>query len=114
MRFSRSEVRRAGRGWSPKRIAAAKRAIARQPLDLFRPTETLLERQQRFDQADHAYRRQLRSCQALLWRRGRARLYALPLSTRARCLAAWNDSPVPAQAEYFADFMRRWSLAPAP
>ena len=105
------------RGATPRRVAAARRALRRerQRLVLFanqvaaeQPTPQ--ERVEHFDlellQTDQRHR----DLAARHWRWGRRQLAQLPPSTRDQILAAWNRSFIPPDAAYFADFVRRQLL----
>jgi len=102
------------RGTTPRRLAAARRALAleRSRLALFvdevaaeqpTPEERVAYFDQRQLQADKAHR----NLAATHWRFGRRQLAVLSDSIRSEILSRWNASSIPAEAHYFADFVRR-------
>ena len=75
------------RGITPRRLAAARRALAK-------------ERGRLADQGH-------RDLAARHWRFGRRQLANLSDAVRGEIIASWNASSIPPDAHYFADFVRR-------
>ena len=111
------------RGVTPRRLAAAERALAREreklalfARQLLTEQETADQRIERIDQAVIAYDQGHRDLAARHWRRGRRMLRSLPPETQETLIDEWNESSVPPDAAYFADFvrtrLRRLWLAP--
>lgn len=105
------------RGITPRRLAAAKRALARERdrYALF-ADEIAAEQpspEERITAADLAvldYDQGHRDLAAKHWRWGRKRLRRYPEVT-AEILAKWDPSWIPETGSYFADFVRREFLA---
>jgi len=109
------------RGATPRRLAAAKRAIKRRQqgcgmlLDWAaeqNPTlsETPEERIARFDERAARYFQRLRDQDARMWRRGRRALYSLPDPLRRQLLTEWNTPrkwQPDGRPEYFCAWLRR-------
>ena len=102
------------RGVTPRRLAAAKRALKRQRdrLPLFadqvsQEQETPEERIERFDLELLAHDQRFRALAAKHWRWGRRLLRRQTTEVQQEILAKWNRSPIPPDAAYFADFVRR-------
>ena len=102
------------RGITPRRLAAARRALAQERgrLALFevqvaqeQPTpEGRIEHfDERLLQADQGHR----DLAARHWRFGRRQLTYLSDTVRREIVASWNASSIPPDAHYFADFVRR-------
>ena len=101
------------RGPTPRRLAAAKRALSReqQRYALFADQvaaeqETPQERIDRFDQRVLNQDQGHRDLAAKQWRWGRRQLDTVPAQTKAEIIEAWNRSFAPPEAHYFADFVR--------
>jgi len=114
MRFRRQE-KIEGRGISPRRLAAAKRALQRQAdaLPLFSaqikaeqptPEERIINHDNNF--AD--WKQGCRDAAAKTWREARAKLRALPREEQEMILKYWNKSGMPAAAHYFATVMHQY------
>ena len=112
MKFQRSHIRYEPREVSTRRLAAAKRKLARQAdaLPLFaeqiRASQPTPEEQVR--KADAAWKRVVemdRRADAERWLKGRRLLRALPAERRAELLAEWNAKKCPAAPHYFLDFL---------
>ena len=102
------------RGVTPRRLKAAEKALAkeRRRLALFetqvadeQPTPE--QRIERFDEQLLAADQGHRDLAAKHWRFGRRQLAVLSDSVRSEIIARWNASLIPADAHYFADFVRR-------
>lgn len=101
-------------GIMPRRLQAGSRALQRErdQLALFADEvlsdrETLEERIHRFDMELVEHDKGRRDLAAARWRWGRARLAGLQQQMRRQFLSQWNASSIPADAHYFADFVRR-------
>jgi Holliday junction resolvase-like predicted endonuclease len=101
------------RAITPRRLAAAERALAheRQRLALFArevlaEQETAEERLCRFDAQAVRQDQAFRDLAAKHWREGRRLLRSLPDCRQSEVLAAWNRSSIPPDAAYFVDFVR--------
>lgn len=112
MRFKRSPLKFEQRPLTPRRLAAARRALERQAAALPLYSEQIRAQQptpaQRIAQQDASAKRYmdaLRRHDAESWLRGRAALRRLPQERRAELLALWNQSMVPAAPHYFLDFL---------
>lgn len=114
------QIRRAVRprlrlkGITPRRMAAARRALqrerARHPLFAAQVAEEQESPQARIGRIDlerlqHEQAR--RDLAARHWRWGRRMLQMQEAPVRQEILDAWNRSSIPAQPCYFADFVRR-------
>lgn len=114
IRFKRA-LKSEKRGVTPRRLAAAKRALKCQAdaLPLFteqiraeQPTPE--ERIRNFDD-NYAERAQgWRDHDAERWRKARAQLRALPKKEQEVVLGFWNKSSMPADASYFATVMHNY------
>lgn len=102
--------RPATRPWTPRRVAAARRAVkrerARLPLFAHEYTGTVEDRIRAVDRHDLAFTAYWRANHAEWWRRARRILRRLPDPLRARILEGWNRGPYPATAVYLLDFLR--------
>ena len=101
------------RGVTPRRLAAAERALARerQRLALFArqvlaEQETAEERIRRIDADNLRHDQSFRDLAAKHWREGRRMLRLLPETVQAELIEAWNRSSIPPDAAYFVDFVR--------
>lgn len=101
------------RGITPRRLVAAGRALAREraKLALFAQQvlteqETPEERIDRFDRAMIDHDQGHRDLAARHWRQGRRMLHSLPPELQAILVDDWNQSTIPPDAAYFADFVR--------
>jgi hypothetical protein len=112
------------RGSTPRRLAAAERALKRErdrhPLfasAVAAEQGTAEERIARFDRAAIVQEQSFRDLAARHWRLGRQWLASVNAEVREVLLAQWNASSVPADAAYFADFLRtrlrRWGIIEA-
>lgn len=114
MRFTRYPLKLARREWTPRRLAAAKRAVAREaesvPLfpDLAR-FKSVAERQSQIDAAGLAFTVRMRKTIASHWRTARRQLRRLPPTTRAGILAIWNSGIYPADSGYLLSQLRKYS-----
>ena len=119
MKFDRENMMRVAEkekllGPTPRRLAAAKRALARQreKLPLFadeiaagQPTPE--ERIRMFDDAYISWRKKMRAFTASMWLKGRALLREMPEMERNEFLDYWNHRwKGPKRAEYFLDILR--------
>jgi len=102
------------RGITPRRLAAAQRALARErsrfalfATQVAAEQPTPEQRIENFDnrllQADQGHR----DLAARHWRFGRRQLAFLSDTVRSEIVAAWNKSSIPPDPHYFADFVRR-------
>ncbi len=101
------------RGPTPRRLAAANRALQRErdslPLLAFELTcdqESAHQRIDRFDEALIAHDHVRRALAAQHWRWGRRALRQQSDHLRTLLIAKWNVSWLPPLAHYFADFVR--------
>ena len=104
----------AARGETVARLAAAERALERERTrfalfitELLENQETSQARVRRYDERMLVQEQQQRNLAARQWRLGRKMLMEAPQAAREQTLAAWNASSIPADAEYFADFVWR-------
>lgn len=111
MRFSK-EMKAGRRPVTPRRVAAAVRALKRErdkvPLfaeEVAAEQPTPEQRVERLDQGFVATWQEIRNQRARVWRKARARLRSLPPDAQAEILARWNRSTVPGDSAYFADFV---------
>ena len=111
----RHEVRyrHSPRGITPRRLAAAKRALKRERdrLALFadevaREQPSPEERIESFDDRGMRAERAMRDLAARHWRWGRRQLELVSDDVRQQILCAWNRSMAPPSAHYFADYVR--------
>jgi len=98
---------------SPQRLAAARRAIAREqaktPLfPTFFYDESVEERLDRIDTGSAASVQAMRDYRAQTWRTARAQLRTMDDDERALLTLYWRQSTYPKTAEYFADLVHRW------
>ena len=102
------------RGITPRRLAAAQRALARErsrfalfATQVAAEQPTPEQRIENFDrrllQADQGHR----DLAARHWRFARRQLGFLSHAVRSEIIAAWNASSIPPDPHYFADFVRR-------
>lgn len=113
------------RGWSTHRLAAARRAIAREAarvdaarsqVGLFPELQqeiqpaftTVEERQLSVDRHELFLTLTFRTARARGWREGRARLHALPAHRRKGALLLWKATNLPADPAYFIEFIRKY------
>lgn len=99
------------RGLTPRRLAAARRALARErsryvlfadQLDQESPEERITKADLQLLEQDQA----CRNLAARHWKWGRRQLARLPWDIRRELIARWNRSWIPPTAAYFADFVR--------
>lgn len=127
MRFERCVwTWRSLKGWSPQRIAAAKRAVAkeaarveaaRDQVGLFPELQaeiqpdftTVEERQQDMDAREVQITRKERAQQLAQWRQARAAYFSLPPLRRAGALRLWQRQNQPASPYALAEFVTRYS-----
>lgn len=127
MKFDRCDwTWRNFKGWSPHRIAAAKRAVqkeaakveaARDEVALFPELQaeiqpeftTVEERQAMMDTREVTYTRSIRANAARSWRDARATYFQLPDLRRRGVLRLWNKSNIPKSPASFAVFVRQYS-----
>jgi len=102
------------RGVTTRRLAAARRALTRERdrLALFAAEvaadqETPQQRIERSDLQLLAQDQAHRDLAAAHWRWGRRLLMRVAPAVRCEILERWNASWIPADAAYFADFVRR-------
>jgi hypothetical protein len=113
MKFTRCPYKAVAKGITPRRLAAAKRALQKQK-DKYPLLSDWIAQQQptpeeRILKADESIiwqQQYWRDCSARCWRKWRARLYRLSLPERQLLLSEWNDSHYPKTSGYFADFCR--------
>ena len=110
----RSRGRITPRGPTPRRLAAARRALQRERdrLPLFADQVVAEqvspdERIRRIDQEQLADEQSRRDLAARHWNWGREQLLVHSPAVRHATLDKWNVSSIPADAAYFADFVRR-------
>ena len=101
------------RGITPRRLAAANRALQRERDHLPLFAEQIAAEQptaeERVEEADRQllqYAQSQRDLAALHWNRGRQWLQQIPAETRAEIIALWNQRTCPPTAAYFCDFVR--------
>ena len=101
------------RGMTPRRLAAARRALTREREryalfsdEVAADQESPEQRIDRFDQRSLRQDQGHRELAAKHWRWGRRQLEAVEAETRDQILHAWNRSMIPADAHYFANFVR--------
>jgi hypothetical protein len=99
---------------TPRRLGAAKRALARErehrPLlaqQIASEQPTPEQRIRDHDAQANAHWQHIRDHCAATWRSARSILFALPGAEREALLDEWNRSSLPGSAGYFADFMWR-------
>ena len=102
------------RGVTPRRLAAANRALQRQRdrLPLFADQVaaeqgTPAERIEQFDRDQLEHDQARRDLASQHWRWGRSQLSQLTADVRTEILERWNNSSIPPTSAYFADFVRR-------
>lgn len=116
MRFRRWHRPEPYRDTSRKRAAFhRKQRLEREALPLFADqiaagqhgvNEEMARRAIWWDEAERERRRQ----RAAWWRKGRARLFALPDTLRARVREIWRTCPYPADPASFADFLHQIAI----
>ena len=102
------------RGATPRRVAAAKRALKkeREQHALFVDQFEQESPHERIEHFDERLLRQEQGCRDLAakhWRWGRHQILSLEASVRDELMALWNKKTekwLPAHAHYFADFIR--------
>jgi len=110
----RQHFRPAGtRNRSSQRLAAARRAIAKEqaktPLfPTFFSHESVDERLDRIDTGVDASVHAMRDFRARTWRKSRQQVRRMDDDERALLLLYWRQSTYPKTAEYFADLVHRW------
>lgn len=125
MRFTPCEWRYDNlRGWSPQRIAAAKRAVAREQLrteakrdevalfpelaaEIQPAYSTVEERQEAMDKRELWLTRSFRTARAENWRNARAAYYSLPPIKREGMRRLWNMGIYPCDPAYFSEILRK-------
>jgi len=116
MRFRREGFKPGPRGITPRRLAAAKRALQRQreklPLfadEIARSQPTPEERIRKHDETWERHKKSIRSFVANQWCEGRRKLRAMPKAEQKKLLDYWNNHKfLPASSEYFADLVTNW------
>jgi len=110
MRFDRYQIAKVPREVTPRRMAAARRAVARElaeiPLfpELARDSSAE-ERMERLQTESLEFRRRMRQDRAEAWRRARAAMRALPGVSAAGVAAYWARFRCPGSPEYLADII---------
>lgn len=106
--------RAAARPMTPRRVQAARQALAREredcPLfeeEIAEEQPTPQERVRTIDAQQLAHWQRIRDQTARTWRAARRILFSLPADERDRLLAEWQAASYPAGAGYFADFLWR-------
>ncbi len=114
------------KGWSPRRVAAARRAVdkeaakvaaKREEVALFPDLQaeikpaftTVEERQAMMDAREVLITRLFRDRAAATWREARAAFYRIPEIRRRGMRRLWNESSSPKGAASFAEFVRSYS-----
>lgn len=98
---------------SPRRMAAAQKAIERQRQNAglladWVVTETAEERIRRIDESTARHFQCMRNADAATWKRARRALYQLPEPTQKRLLIKWNTPKrwqPHGKSHYFADWL---------
>lgn len=108
MRFHRYPMRPHRRQWSPRQIAAARKAVQREQdqVALFPALsryQHVTDRMAEVDQLRLDRTTDLRSFFAAKWREARRQLAQLPPHTRRGLLRYWNTSACPADPTYLLD-----------
>lgn len=102
--------RPATRPWTPRRVAAARRAVEKErnrlPLFAGEYTGTVEERMRAVDRHDIEFTAYWRASYAEWWREARRVLRRLPVDLRDRILDEWNRGPYPATPVYLLDLVR--------
>lgn len=110
-------------GWSPRRIAAAKRAVEKEELRVQREKDQLAllpdlhkeiqpdfnsveERQDMMDRRERMLTQEFRANRSQSWRKARRMLYAMPATKRKGMLAFWNCGIYPADPAYLIEAIR--------
>lgn len=103
MRFTRYEIRKGPREWTPRKVAAAARSARRfterEAVPLFPEmsrTKTADDRVAEVDRDHAAFVIKHRAWQAVKWREARAKLRALPAITKLGLIKLWNLGICPA------------------
>lgn len=113
---SRQFIKEYNFGPSPRRVAAAKRALKKQreKLPLFaseiaagQPTPE--ERIEFYDQALLKMIKRMRDFDASQWREGRAMLRELTPESRKRFIEYWNNCYGPKKAHYLCTMLQYWN-----
>jgi hypothetical protein len=101
------------RGLTPRRLAAARRALSRErdryalfADEVAAEQETPEQRIDRFDLRMLEQEQAHRDLAAKHWRWGRRQLEAVSEEIRDQILSDWNKAWTPSEAHYFADFVR--------
>lgn len=105
-----------GREITPRRLAAARRALARERANAGLFAEQVAAEQptpeERISDIDRNMllsEQRMRDFEAHCWRKGRRMLRSLPRGTQRAILANWNASSCPAEGAYFCDHV--WNRA---
>lgn len=112
MRFDRTAYTKTLRPWTPRRIAAAKRAVTRE-LDNNALTpeltrfSTLQQRQTAINTREQALIKQMRQFHAQTWREARRLLAAQPRQRRLEIIQAWDNALCPAHPTHFHVFLKK-------
>lgn len=98
--------------WTPRRVAAAERAVAREAeacatVPELRRFSTVAERIEQIDQTQADRFTRLRDFRARLWREARAALRSLDPNTRAAVLDRWNTRIYPGDPTYLFACIQR-------
>lgn len=110
MRFKRLLREKPKTERTPRRVAAAKKAVQaqRDKLGMFAdqfPVETVEERLDRIDQARIDWSKSFRSQRAASWFKARRLLLSQPDEVRQALIEEWNAAPYPGSPEYLLDFL---------
>lgn len=102
------------RGVTPRRLAAAKRAIQRDrdnnalTPELVRPENCdPITRIQHHDRRMDAFTENMRAFKSRTWRKARRRLRCLPREVQRLVILTWNYQHYPREAAYFAGHVER-------
>lgn len=113
MRFNQQH-RPLPREITTRRLAAAERFLQKErdkfPLltDWIAAQQpTAIERIENHNLLRMNHQQKIRDSTANTWREARKELYSLPKDVRQQILEKWNNSRIPADAWYFADFLTR-------
>lgn len=113
------------KGWSPQRIAAAKRAVAKEQarvaalraeVALFPEMQAEIqpafateeERMTAMDRRELHITREFRDARAGKWREARRMYFALPPMRREGARRLWNTGLYPADPAYFSEMIRKF------
>jgi hypothetical protein len=91
---------------SPSRGGALDRGAGAFAQQVLAEQETAEQRIDRMDQALIAYDQGHRDLATRHWRQGRRMIRSLPPELQQSLIDEWNQSSVPPDAAYFADFVR--------